>query len=395
MMKKFFILGIVSLISFCSFAQDDENYVTNPSFEATGKGKLKKLKQIDIAENWWSPTGLKADLFSTECSAGCSAPNNVYGKEHPMDGNRYAGILIYSYNNKEPRTYVQTELLSPLEKDVEYCVKFHVSLSDLSKYATNNIGAYFSKDEMSIEEKGDIIFDKPKDFENVVTIDGNKVYNGRYNWEPVCGTYKASGKEKYLVIGNFYNNKDTKFEKLKKMPDFKGTQIPSAYYYIDQVEVFIMDDPADCDCSNRTALEPTESMIYHDDFNSEEGYTVEEQLKMTTVYFDVLKTKIEQIMIKDLDNAAAIMKNDSTFKLELAGFTDQAELDAQKSDPENEFIKDLARKRAETVKEYLVSKGVDASRISIKEQQETQSNAQGTNIVSRAKNRKVTFTLIE
>ena len=376
-------------------AQDDDNLVTNPSFESTGKGKLKKLKQITVAENWESPTGLNADLFDKTKPLPCSAPNNSYGKEFPMDGNRYAGIVAYSYNNKEPRTYLQTQLLGSLTKDVEYCVKYYVSLSDLSKYAVNNLGAYIGKDPLEEESKTDIIFEKEKEFNQVVLIPGNKILNARYNWEPVCGVYKASGKEKFLVIGNFHNNKDTKWEKLKKLKNFQGTQIPKAYYYIDQVEVFIIEDLADCDCSNKMKAKTLESMVYHKDFMSEDGYTVEEQIKLTTVYFDMLSVKIERLMVKDLDNLGTIMLGSPEFKLELTGLTDQAELDAQSSDPENENIKGLGTKRAEKVKAYLVEKGIEGSRILIKELDEGASNSKGATRLDRAKNRRVEVKLVK
>ena len=376
-------------------AQDDDNLVTNPSFESTGKGKLKKLKQITVAENWESPTGLNADLFDKTKPLPCSAPNNSYGKEFPMDGNRYAGIVAYSYNNKEPRTYIQTQLLGSLTKDVEYCVKYYVSLSDLSKYAVNNLGAYIGKDPLEEESKTDIIFEKEKEFNQVVLIPGNKILNARYNWEPVCGVYKASGKEKFLVIGNFHNNKDTKWEKLKKLKNFQGTQIPKAYYYIDQVEVFIIEDVADCDCSNKMKAKTLESMVYHKDFMSEDGYTVEEQIKLTTVYFDMLSVKIERLMVKDLDNLGTIMLGSPEFKLELTGLTDQAELDAQRSDPENENIKGLGKKRAEKVKAYLVEKGIEGSRILINELDEGASNSKGATRLDRAKNRRVEVKLVK
>ena len=376
-------------------AQDDDNLVTNPSFESTGKGKLKKLKQITVAENWESPTGLNADLFDKTRALPCSAPKNSYGKEFPMDGNRYAGIVAYSYNNKEPRTYIQTQLLGSLTKDVEYCVKYYVSLSDLSKYAVNNLGAYIGKDPLEEESKTDIIFEKEKEFNQVVLIPGNKILNARYNWEPVCGVYKASGKEKFLVIGNFHNNKDTKWEKLKKLKNFQGTQIPKAYYYIDQVEVFIIEDIADCDCSNKMKAKTLESMVYHKDFMSEDGYTIEEQIKLTTVYFDMLSVKIERLMVKDLDNLGTIMLGSPEFKLELTGLTDQAELDAQSSDPENENIKGLGTKRAEKVKAYLVEKGIEGSRILIKELDEGASNSKGATRLDRAKNRRVEVKLVK
>ena len=394
-MKKLVFLGLIGIFAINTVAQDDDNLVTNPSFESTGKGKLKKLKQITVAENWESPTGLNADLFDKTKAQPCSAPNNSFGKEFPMDGNRYAGIVAYSYNNKEPRTYIQTQLLGPLTKDVEYCVKYYVSLSDLSKYAVNNLGAYVSKDPLEEESKTDIIFEKEKDFNHVVLIPGNKILNARYNWEPVCGVYKASGKEKFVAIGNFHNNKDTKFEKLKKLKNFQGTQIPKAYYYIDQVEVFIIEDPADCDCSNKMKAKTLESMVYHKDFMSEDGYTIEEQIKLTTVYFDMLSVKIERLMVKDLDNLGTIMLGSPEFKLELSGLTDQAELDAQSSDPENENIKGLGKKRAEKVKAYLVEKGIEGSRILIKELEEVASNSKGATRLDRAKNRRVEVKLVK
>ena len=106
----------------------------------------------------------------------------MYGKEHPKDGDNYAGILLYSYNNKTPRTYVQSPLKIALTGGLDYCVKFHISLSDLSKYAVNNIGAHLGVDPLMLDAKGDIIFNNKKEFSNVVKDASNKVYNNRYNW---------------------------------------------------------------------------------------------------------------------------------------------------------------------------------------------------------------------
>jgi hypothetical protein len=306
-MKKVIIAIFVVLIGASSVAQDEINLILNPSFESTS-GKLKKLKQINIAKEWDSPTTLKADLYSTEKELPVSAPVNQKGKEHPWDGDNYAGIYVYSYNNKEPRTYIQTELVSPLGKDLEYCVRFYTSLSDLSKYAVNNLGAYLSKDPLFSDKKEDIIFQKDNEFKHVVRNVENKIYNARYNWEPVCAIYKASGKETYLTIGNFYNSKDTKYEKLKKMDGFTATQLPSAYYYIDQVEVFLIEDITDCDCNKQMDAANAQSMIYHKDFFREDGkYTVEELINMGSVYFDVKNPNVDDMFHHDLDKMATIL----------------------------------------------------------------------------------------
>jgi outer membrane protein OmpA-like peptidoglycan-associated protein len=386
-------LGTISVVALNSIhAQDDRNLVQNPSFEAE-KGKLKKLNQIDVATDWSSPTGMKADLFSSGKPAPVSPEENPYGKEKPAEGKNSAGILMYSYNNKEPRTYVQNKLMAPLRKDVEYCIKFQVSLADLSKYAVNNFNVYFSKDQMNVAEKIDIIFDKDKDKQNMGTITDNKIYMGRYGYETVCVTYKASGKEQYMIIGNFYNNKETQLEKMKKKEDFPGTQVPKAYYYLDMVEVFIMEDPSECACNQAT--ETRESIVYHKEYTSADGFDIEEQLKLATIYFDVNNVKLESSMMKDLEILAGTLIANPEYKLVLTGHMDAKEGKEARDNPDNEYQANLGMLRAEKVKEYLVKKGIDANRITCKTSQDKSLASPGSTDLDHAKNRRVEFKLIK
>ena len=126
-MKNHIVTFIIILASTLNIqSQEDNNLVLNPSFESVD-GKLKKLTQINVANDWDSPTALKADLFSTSISGDISVPINIYGKEFPKDGENYAGILVYSYNNKKPRTYIQSQLVKPLASGLDYCIKIHVN----------------------------------------------------------------------------------------------------------------------------------------------------------------------------------------------------------------------------------------------------------------------------
>ena len=59
------VVLLISISSEAYFAQDVSNLILNPSFESMN-GKLKKLKQINVASEWDSPTALKADLYSME-----------------------------------------------------------------------------------------------------------------------------------------------------------------------------------------------------------------------------------------------------------------------------------------------------------------------------------------
>jgi hypothetical protein len=161
-MKKKYLVGAILAFALVgnTYAQDDENLVENGGFEGT-KGKLKMLKQINKAMDWFSPTSLRADLFSKSASGTeIGVPDNIYGKEDPAEGDNYAGIIAYSYRGKDPRTYVSKELKSKLEKGARYCVSYKVSLADLAKYAVDNLGSHLSKKPFEVDGKKDIVLDE-------------------------------------------------------------------------------------------------------------------------------------------------------------------------------------------------------------------------------------------
>ncbi len=399
--KQILTIGLFSLGAFSINAQDDDNnLVDNPSFEVIdGKiSKLKKLKKIAMAKGWDSPTAMKADLYSTKAKEIATAPDNANGREFPMDAQEgnYAGIVAYSYHNKEPRTYLQTELIGPLQKDVEYCVKYHVSLSDLSKYGVNNLGMYISKTPIEIETKEDVIFEKKKEVAKVVIPSNNEIQVTRYGFVPICGVFKATGKERFIIIGNFKNNKDTRYEKLKKKKDTPGTQIPKAYYYVDQVEVFILENPEDCDCNKKKENAGIgESVIYHKQFTSEDAFTLEQQIKFSTVYFDNMKSEIDPVMLADLDNLAKLMKENPDVKIELNAHSDKEEDAKASKQPDNENWQKLDEKRGEIVKAYLVEKGIDEGRISVKSHSSLRSASEGGSEIDKAKNRRVEVNMVK
>jgi outer membrane protein OmpA-like peptidoglycan-associated protein len=386
---------LVAVLSLCvgaaSFAQDDKNLVTNPSFESV-KGKLKKQKQIAYATNWESPTGLAADLFSASVKEIVSVPKNTYGNEQALEGENYAGIVAFSYNNKEPRTYLQTELLGPLKKGTQYCVKFNVALADKSKYSANNLGAYVTQKRFEVEGKSDIIFDEPKEKAKVVKHPENNTYDARYGWETVCNVFTAEGKERFLIIGNFYNTKDTRYKKLKKPKDLIGQQKAVAYYYIDQVELFVLDSIEECDCIKGGDGENIERVIYHKQITSEAKLTPDQKINNSTIYFDWVSPKIDPSMIADLDSLAALLNSDAGagISLECVGhYGDQENSEIAK----NDYYKGLDKKRAQAVVDYLVAKGVASDRLTMSNQMANSPAREGTEEVQRAQNRRVEFKI--
>ncbi len=388
--KRVLVAALILGVGASASAQDDKNLVTNPSFESV-KGKLKKQKQIAIAEDWESPTGLAADLFSAKVKETVNTDNNIYGSESPLDGDHYAGIVAYSYNSKEPRTYLQTELLGPLKKGIQYCVKFNVSLADKSKYSANNLGAYVTKKRFEVEGKSDIIFEEEDDLKNVVLHPENNTFDGRYNWETVCNVFTASGKEQFLIIGNFFNTRETKFKKLKKPTGMLGQQVPIAYYYIDQVELFVLDSIEECDCIKKD-LSKQNRVLYHKQVTAEGTMSTEQQIKFSTIYFDWLKDKIDVSMQSDLDHLAELLL-DSTgmdIKLTIEGHIGSEEFGEIAS---NDYYRDLDMRRAEAVKEYLVSKGVSEDRLMLDSKGKEVLANEGSEEVHKSQNRRVEFRI--
>lgn len=385
-MKKKYIFG--AFLSFAvlgtTVAQDNENLVKNGSFEET-KGKLKRLKQLDKAEDWFSPTSLRADLFSARAAGTeIGVPQNAYGKEQASDGDNYAGINAYSYRGKEPRTYLAKELDMKLEKGVRYCISYDVSLSDLSKYAVNNLGAHLSKRPFEVDGKKDIVLGKK---ETVVKVGDNKVFEKRYSWEKMCAEYEGEGGERFITIGNFGETADTKFLKLRKKKDFKGTQVPMAYYYIDNVKVVIIEEGESCNCDDVIESE-VERIIYSKASTSLEGFTVEEKIDNSTVYFAYLKANLLPNTKDDLDVLAEVMIENPQLKLTVFGHTTKDEVLAAKSKEEH---LGLADRRIGGVIEYLKSHGISEDRFKREVMNDSEPDSDEGTMVAKAKNRRVTF----
>lgn len=360
-------------------AQDVENLVENPSFEAM-EGKIKKNGSIAVAVGWMSPTLAAADLFSARVKEGYGTPANALGSEAPMDGENYAGIRTFSYGDKEPRNYISAKLKVPLTKDAKYCVTFYVSLAEASKYASNNIGMNFSKKQYNIDENKTIIAPT-----HIMHKD-NPVFNAQFGWDEVCGIYVAEGGEKFITIGNFFANGETKNERLKGTKEFTGTSVVSSYYFVDNISVRLIEDESECVCK-QDENEIKTSVIYEEAPINPEGMKDNLVMEYTTVYFGYGTADLTENANAQLDVISTVMTNNTTCKVKLV-----AHMDSDES--EDSEAAGMDQSRAESIKAYLMSKGIDGSRIFI----ETQGSAvpldsSGTEI-GQAKNRRVSFVYV-
>lgn len=376
----------IGVFSFSAFAQEGQNIVPNGSFEQVDK-KPKKLGSIESATSWVSPTGVRADLFAGSVED-VAVPNNAMGSEEAKDGSNYAGIVAFSYGNKVPRSYLLTKLDAPMKKGMRYCVKFYVSLAEASKYASNNIGVNFNKKPFGMDTKSSIIAEPSiMHFNN-----DHKIISARFNWTEICGQYTAEGGEKFITIGNFMSDEDTKSERMKKDNTTKVTQVISAYYYIDDISVVLLGDDERCECEVDDGGDDYSPTIYQKVFNITDEMSAKEKIEAHQVYFAFGKDKISAQGEETLNFIAETLKANPELKLEVIGHNNEQEDEVGAG---NDYYADMDNKRIGSVMSALMELGVPENRMMFSRKGSTIPNDEVDETddedLQLAKSRRVTF----
>ncbi|MDX1651928.1 MAG: OmpA family protein [Brumimicrobium sp.] len=375
------------LLSFTMTAQEGENMVVNGSFEDAKNSKLRRTGDISRAEGWVSPTGSSADLFSAESKMpDVMTPNNVYGMEEPKDGINYAGIITFSYREKENRTYLTAQLSSPMKKGMRYKVQFYASLAELSKYSANKLGVHFSKKAPGTDSKVPALI-----METHVMHPKEEVFDGMYGWDLICGEYTAEGGEKYITIGNFTSDNEVKSDRVKKPRDVKGKQIIAAYYYIDDVSVQLLGPNEQADCNYADEAKTEAATVYQRTPEIKKEMTPEQKIDQLAIYYAGGRYDVKMAGDQNLDKLAEIMKENPDLKVEIIGHSDAEEAE----DPEN---KEIGYKRADYVRSLLLERDLDASRFKVKdvgsEMPSKYLEDTDDDKLRAAKNRRVTFKVV-
>jgi outer membrane protein OmpA-like peptidoglycan-associated protein len=385
---KHYSLFIGLLLICTSIFSQDENLLENGSFEAL-KGKLKGLGGIEIAADWKSTSKTKADLFVKENKIPLVLTSgNSYGKEEPKEGENYAGIIAYSYNDKLARTYIYSPLSSPMAKGGKYCVTMFVSLAEGSKYASNNLAFHFSNKPLDQEEKKVIVE------ASHVLHPQKKIINASYGWEKICGTYTAEGGEKFVTIGNFSTNEDTKYEKTPKNNTYKGTPIIAAYYFVDEIHIQTTEPKVMCECYENENIK--KDAFYHKMIMMEDHMNPIQRIEAHTTFFPFGQYQLQEANKSTLNVIISIMKGNPDFQLELFGHIDEEEQTLAIKKP---VFAELGKKRIRATMEYLIENGIEESRLISTPKDESEPNEEilpdDDPELKMAKNRRVMFKVIQ
>ena len=118
-----------------------------------------------------------------------------------------------------------------------------------------------------------------------------------------------------------------------------------------------------------------------------DGCEVEAVISLENVHFDFDKATLRPEAIAILNDAAALLKTHERVVVEVAGHTDSVGTDA--------YNQGLSERRANSVRDYLVSQGINASRMTAKGYGEAQPVATNDTDEGRQLNRRVELIVLD
>lgn len=259
-MSRCTLLLLLLLLLGCQ-SLNAQNLVENYSFEDFEEcpEEVTVYSEKTLIPYWNIPTRGTSDYFNACTIHQVNVPDNVMGSMFALDGNAYAGLVMIErppslVKMKKPlnyREYLQTELKKELEVGKLYSFRFYFSIASYSTYAVNRIGLYISKKCESNRLSSKVLKAKPQ-----IELDTLNSYYERDYWYQVCDTFRAIGGEKFITIGNFYDDENTDVEVLDYSM-YRGSIQQSikenkiAYYYIDVVSVEEVTDTAENFCYDK------------------------------------------------------------------------------------------------------------------------------------------------
>jgi gliding motility-associated-like protein len=203
-----------------------QNLVLNPSFEDyTSCPNMRN--QLSLCNYCHNPNLESPDYYNICSAAVVSVPNNWAGYQSARTGNAYVGFYALSLSNS--REYVTVSLSNTLIHDSCYMITFYISKSNFSNCAIANLQVYFSNDIIFYNTLFNIQIQPSSTFYS------SKFFSDTLSWIKLESKYVANGDEKYLTIGNFYDDNST--ERKVVFGDSLPTTIFQSYYYLDDVSV--------------------------------------------------------------------------------------------------------------------------------------------------------------
>lgn len=331
-------LILCGALCFSIFTLWAQNLVPNPGFEEYVKcpGSFMLNRTEFAIHGWQSPTNGTPDHFHSCSSGEADVPVNWAGNSNAHTGKGYAGIYVWT-TDREYREYLQCELSEPLVTGEKYIVEFYFKLANKTVYAINRMGMTFSQTRIHETQDG-ILKMIP-----VLSVEKDTAMTAATgSWEQAWMEYVAQGGERYVIIGNFFSNKETRFTRLPFRYGLEPMLNERSYYYIDDVLVQHVGVEQPVDPGSVTQLNPESIALNH-------TYTLKD------IKFEFDSYILHPSSNDELAKVVAYLNAHPEVNVRISGHTDFVGSD--------DYNLTLSRNRAKSVTDFLIMRGVDEHRI--------------------------------
>jgi outer membrane protein OmpA-like peptidoglycan-associated protein len=268
----------------------------------------------------------------------------MYGAE--KNGNYYARLTIFNSSIEGIRKYMQTRLLCPLRKDQVYIISVKLKPGNVFM---GSFGIVLTGTPVFINN--DLLLR----IQPTIDLTGHyaKVpYGKRRDWYTITVEYRATGEERYLILGNFQDDAEQERTYLSQPKNFTDYE-----YYIDDVVLKpkIPQDP----CRNydivkqqlysQTERHPQRKFNMFGEDEPEQGGPVIDRpvdtLRLGNVYFEFDSDRLNLIGKAKLDSLFRNLVIEDIDSVRVCGHTD--------SMGPREYNVNLSSRRAEAIMQVI------------------------------------------
>jgi len=350
--SKLRILFVFLVITSFSYPVYSQNLVPNASFEEYVDFNSKKSTEWHKVQETDTP-----DYFNLNSNR---PSNNIFDKymggTSAKSGDGFIGLFFYRLNPqrniKNVREYIQTGLSESLQKDSLYRVEFSLCLDAESNAAIRNLGICFNTEPLIDYSEYKLFTLKPQIEFSLSSPDC------RNNWITFSTFYQAKGNEKYLVLGNFKNDRNTSIQRLSQIKDQDNKEKwdlvngeKAAYYYIDDIiieKITLVKD------QNRDVMDLDHETNEFDSIDIEQ-ISLDSTIILKNIFFEFDKADLLPGSFNELQKLYNLLTRNSTMRIKIEGHTD--------NQGGYDFNLQLSRRRAEAVVLYLINHGITSDRI--------------------------------
>lgn len=361
------ILLLLLASSLSLFAQGGEspNIVPNPDFERLSRrqiGWFYNGKHFSETMKYWnSPTSASPDIYGPSIRVPRHWADKGFGDQTAQSGSNMIGLTCYGCVEGKPhcREYIQIQLAEQLVVGQKYFAEMWVSHLPRS-LRINNLGIAFLIDDIHLSIDTAIHLQPQIRVRPVIHAPNHK-------WLRLSGYFTAEEPGNYLILGNFFSDKDTRAVRIGK------NSLNYAYYYIDNITVRkvppILAVPVPED--DLTLIELEKGKV----------------IGLKDIFFDFDRYELLPRSFVELKKLVKIMNENPRMVIEVRGHTDSYGGDG--------YNIELSRRRAESVVSYLLEKGISPERIRHKGLGESEPIASNLTDEGRQMNRRVEFLILE